>query len=190
MLNSPDNHHSQADLVSVDGSVVAAEDGLIGYIRQHAALAERSGYTIPADWRYQSQYHLLLALGRRHTPAPRPKSLTGMPARLCYSNAARYARDHHTQGLLYAEGFAATLDVYLSHAWTVRPDGCVIDPTWDDEPGRAYVGITVADPALWPYDGGGILQDFRRLPPLLRDGFPPNALADLGRPLTGPLPHE
>ncbi|MFK4123207.1 hypothetical protein [Streptomyces longwoodensis] len=189
MLNSPENHRSQAGDVCADASLIAAEDGLIRYIRQHAELAERSGYTIPADWSHQSQYHLLLALGRRHTPAPRPKGLTGMPERLCYSNAAQYARNHHDQGLLYAEGFARTLDVYLPHAWTGRPDGTVIDPTWD-EPGRAYVGIAVADPALWPYDGGGILQDFGRLMPLLRDGFPPSALADPGRPLADGLPRE
>ncbi|MFJ4151883.1 hypothetical protein ACIP10_30515 [Streptomyces galbus] len=188
MLNSPENYRSRADDVSAEASVIAAEDGLIRYIRQHAELAERSGYEIPADWRHQSQYHLLLALGRRHTPAPRPKGLISMPARLCYSNSAQYARDHQDQGLLYAEGFALTLDFYVSHAWTVRPDGCVIDPTWGDEPGRAYVGIAVADPELWPFDGGGILQDFRSLLPLLRDGFRHNALADLGRPLADRLP--
>ncbi|MEU5117165.1 hypothetical protein AB0G64_37520 [Streptomyces longwoodensis] len=74
MLNSPENDGSRADGVCADASVVAAEDGLIGYIRQHADLAERSGYAIPADWRYPSQYHLLLALGRRHTPAPAPRA--------------------------------------------------------------------------------------------------------------------
>lgn len=59
----------------------------------------------------------------------------------------------------------------------------MLDPTWDDDPGRAYIGIAVADPRLWPYDGGGILHDFDRMLTVLRDGFPHNALADLGRPL-------
>ncbi|MGY4963555.1 hypothetical protein [Streptomyces sp. 900105245] len=190
MLNSPENYRTRADDTSPDASVIAAEDGLIRYLRQHAELFERSGYEIPADWSHQSQYHLLLTLGRRHAPAPRPDGLIGMPDRLCYSNSAQYAQEHQDEGLLYAEGFALThtgLDFYLPHAWTVRPDGTVLDPTWDDEPGRAYVGIAVADPTLWPFDGGGILQDFERLLPLLRDGFQPNALADLGRPLADGL---
>lgn len=110
-----------------------------------------------------------------------------MPDRLCYSNAARFALAHRGDDFIYAEGFALThvgTDFYLPHAWVVRPDGTVLDPTWDDEPGRAYLGVAVADPRLWPVDGGGLLQDFERALPLLRDGFPPDALADRGRPLT------
>lgn len=67
---------------------------------------------------------------------------------------------------LIAEGFALThagLDVHLPHARV---------PTWDDAPGRAYVGIPVADPRLWPVEGGDLLQDFDRTLPLLRNGFP------------------
>ncbi|MFJ3780069.1 hypothetical protein ACIPX0_51275 [Streptomyces sp. NPDC090075] len=110
-----------------------------------------------------------------------------MPHQFCYSNAARYALAHRDEGVVYAEGFALThagLDVYLPHAWIVRPDGTVLDPTWGDAPGRAYVGIPVADSRLWPVDSGGLLQDFDRTLLLLRNGFPRHALADLGRPLT------
>ena len=166
-------------------SLIAAEDGLINHIRQHAELSE-AAYRIPEGWSYRSQFHLLLALGRRFTPTSSPDDLIGMPDRLCYSNAARYALAHRDEGLVYAEGFALThheLDFYLPHAWVVRPDGTVLDPTWDDAPGRAYVGIAIADSRLWPVDGGGLLQDFDRTLPLLRGGFPRNVLAELGRPL-------
>ncbi|WP_327416406.1 hypothetical protein [Streptomyces sp. NBC_01233] len=175
-----------SDSASQTASLSAAEDGLIDYIRQFAELSQ-DAYHIPASWSYRSQFHLLLALGRRFTPATSLDNLVGMPDRLCYSNAARYARAHRDEGVVYAEGFALThagLDVYLPHAWIVRPDGTVLDPTWDDAPGRAYVGIPVANSRLWPVEGGGLLQDFDRTLPLLRDGFPHNALADLGRPLT------
>lgn len=167
-------------------SLVAAEDGLIDYIRQHAELS-KGAYRTPESWSYRSQFDLLLALGRRFTPVPSPEHLIGMPDRLCYSNAARYAQSHRDEGVVYAEGFALThagLNVYLPHAWVVRPDGTVLDPTWDDAPGRAYIGIPVADSRIWPVEGGGLLQDFDRTLPLLRDGFQQNALADLGRPLS------
>ncbi|MFD8727776.1 hypothetical protein [Streptomyces sp. NPDC059611] len=191
MLNSPESHHNTALGASPDASVIAAEEGLIRYIRQNADLSVQGAYSIPADWSHQSQFHLLLTLGRRFTPTPRPEGVVGMPDRLCYSNSAQYATEHPEGGLMYAEGFALThvgTDFYLPHAWTVRPDGTVLDPTWDDEPGRAYVGIAVADSGLWPLDGGGIIHDFERLMPILRDGFPQNALADRGRPLTSGRP--
>ncbi|MGW0926610.1 hypothetical protein ACWD3J_47595 [Streptomyces sp. NPDC002755] len=166
-------------------SLIVAEDGLIDHIPQHAELFE-AAYRTPEGLRYRSQFHLLLALGRRFTAVPSPEGLIGMPDRLCYSNAAHYALAHRDEGLVYAEGFALTHregTFYLPHAWIVRPDGTVLDPGWDDAPGRAYVGIPVADSRLWPVDGGSLLQDFDRTLPLLRDGIPRSALADLGRPL-------
>ena len=168
-------------------SLNAAEEGLVDYIRQHAEFVQKT-YCVPKGWRYRSQFHLLLALGRRFTPVPNPSDLTGMPAGFCYSNAALYARAHReNEGVVYAEGFALTpagIDVYLPHAWIVNPDGTVLDPTWEDAPGRAYVGIPIADPALWPVEGGGLLHDFNRTLPLLRGGLSQHALAALGRPLT------
>ncbi|MFE1343701.1 hypothetical protein [Streptomyces sp. NPDC058757] len=167
-------------------SVIAAEDGLIGHIRQLAEIVSKAS-RVPEGWSYQNPYQLLMTLGRRFTPVASPDDLIGMPARLCYSNSARYAQAHRDEGVVYAEGFSLThagIDVYLPHAWVVRPDGTVLDPTWHDAPGRAYVGIPVKDFRLWPFEGGGLLQDFRRTLPLLRDGIPPSALADLGRPLS------
>lgn len=161
----------------------AAEEGLIDHIRQHADLAQNT-QRAPESWLYPSQFHLLLALGRRFTPAPSPDDLSSMPDGVCHLNAARYALAHRDEGVVYAEGFALThagLDLCTPHAWIVRPDGTVLDPTWDDAPGRAYVGIPVADSRLWPAaEEGGLLQNFHRALPLLRDGFQRNALADLG----------
>ncbi|WP_414170973.1 hypothetical protein ACMATS_38325 (plasmid) [Streptoverticillium reticulum] len=139
------------------------------------------------SWTYRTQHHLLLDLGRRFTTTPTtpaPRRLPAMPAGQCCNNAARYAHARHEHGLVYAEGFA--LDVagaYLPHAWCVRPDGSVLDPTWQNAPGRAYIGMLVADRRLWPVEGGGLLEDFRRLLPILRDGLPQQALAVYGRPL-------
>jgi hypothetical protein len=65
-----------------------------------------------------------------------------------------------------------------------------VDPTWDDAPDGTYLGIPVADSRLVPVEGGGLLQDFDQTMPLLRDGCPPNALAELGRPLMVESSHE
>ncbi|MFD8413976.1 hypothetical protein ACFV2Q_19830 [Streptomyces sp. NPDC059650] len=108
MLNSPENHLRVADDASPAASVIAAEDGLIHYLRQHAELFVQGAYAIPADWSYQSQFHLLLALGRRFTPTARPEGLIGMSDRLCYCNSARYAQVHRDEGMVDAEGFALT----------------------------------------------------------------------------------
>ncbi|MFF1713580.1 hypothetical protein [Streptomyces sp. NPDC058268] len=163
------------------------EDQLIDVIRQHAQVAEHAFTAATAGWVFRTQFHLLLALGRRFTAVPHPGDLVGMPDRLCYSNAAHYALANPDDQLLYAEGFAIThtgMDFHLPHAWCVRPDGTVVDPTWDDVPGRAYIGVPVADAALWPVGGGGLLSDVDRCLPLLRDGFAPGAVADVGRPLS------
>lgn len=105
-------------------ALVAAEDSLIAHIRQHAVLISQAGYCIPDDWKYESSFHMLLALGRRFTPAPPPEGMIGMPEGACYSNSAQYAQDHQDQGLVYAEGFALTHSeggCYVPHAWAVQP---------------------------------------------------------------------
>ncbi|MCQ1580439.1 hypothetical protein [Streptomyces parvus] len=180
-----EDHTDMPLSVPVTPSLIAAEDALIAHLRQHAELL-RSAHAATREWRYPSQFHLLLDLGRRFAPVPRPADLVGMPDRRCYSNAAQYALEHEDEGVVYAEGFAQThegLDFYLPHAWVALPDGTALDPTWDDQPGRAYVGVPVADRRLWPFDGGGLFQDFDRTLPLLRDGIPREALAELGRPM-------
>ncbi|MFE6222975.1 hypothetical protein [Streptomyces sp. NPDC057854] len=166
-----------------DATLLAGEEGLLRYLRTMTQGLPEAGLLRTAGWAYRSPYHLLLAEGRRHDVGPLPDGTEAMPARHCYRNAALYAR---SEGFLYAEGFAQPFagdDLFLSHAWVVRPDGTALDPTWEWEAGRAYVGIAVADPDLWPYAGGGLLQDVDRTVPLLRDGFRPGALADVGRPL-------
>ncbi|GGR51691.1 hypothetical protein [Streptomyces roseolus] len=166
-----------------DASLLAGEEGLLRYLRQMSQPPFETGDRL-TGWAYRSPYHLLLTEGRRHDVKPLPDGTATMPARRCYENAALYAR---SEGFLYAEGFAQAFadddNLFLSHAWVVRRDGTALDPTWEWEGPRAYVGITVADPGLWPYAGGGLLQNFDHTLSLLREGFRPGALADVGRPL-------
>ncbi|MFB7896140.1 hypothetical protein ACFC1B_07395 [Streptomyces xiamenensis] len=166
-------------------NVDRAHPGLLGIIRAYAE--QDRGFEARPDWAYQSSAHLLLAIGRQFTVAPPPADMAGMPKRLCYSNSARYATKHQAEGVVYAEGLALIrmggAAFHLPHAWVVRRDGTVLDPTWDDRRGEDYVGVPIADPALWPVDGGGLFSDFEQALHLLRFGLPPNAIADVGRPL-------
>lgn len=156
------------------------EEQVATYIQDVARLSEGNYNT--EGWAFPTHYHLLLSHGRRFAATPAPADSIGMQPRLCYSNAARYAREHL---LTYAEGYALPdgVDFPLAHAWCVRPDGTVVDPTWADKPGRAYIGVAFRDPQRWPDDGGGILQDPDRSYPLLKDGLPEDALLPAGRPL-------
>ncbi|MGI5337708.1 hypothetical protein ACQEVS_10065 [Streptomyces sp. CA-181903] len=160
-------------------------DRLLATIHESAQRFE-GVYPGTKNWAYQTAFHLVLDLGRGFTATAPPAGLGRMPARECYANAARYALEHHSrEGVIYVEGFASS-DVFgghlpLAHAWCVRPDGTVIDPTWVD--GLAYVGIPFAETRLWPVDGFGLLDYHKRLLPLLHHGIPEQVLADVGHPL-------
>jgi hypothetical protein len=160
------------------------EDTVLSYLRQVAKLSEGHYYGTE-DWVFPTRYHLLLDHGRRFTATPPPTDLADMEPRLCYSNAARYARAHRPDGLVYAEGYALPqgVDFPLAHAWCVRPDGTVVDPTWADAPGRAYIGVAFREPQRWPKDGGSILRDPARSHSLLKGGLLEDALVPVGRPL-------
>ncbi|MGW0670644.1 hypothetical protein [Streptomyces sp. NPDC002746] len=160
-----------------------SEETVATYLQDIARLSEGNYNT--DEWAFPTFYHLLLSHGRRFTASPPPSDLTGMEPRLCYGNAALYARSHPSAGLVYAEGFALPEGVGfpLAHGWCVRPDGTVVDPTWADTPGRAYIGVAFRDSQRWPYDGGGMLQDPDRSHPLLKDGLAEDTLLPIGRPL-------
>ncbi|WP_280465841.1 hypothetical protein [Nocardia brasiliensis] len=167
----------------LDGEI---ENAVVDYIRMIADVTTQAGHGRP-EWVYRSAYHLLLALGRFFVPAPRAPGIPKMPDRYCYENASVTANANASDGLLYAEGFAtpgAVMGLPLAHAWCVTPDGTVVDPTWQDS-GAVYFGIALADSAIQPPYAGGLLSDFEQCLPLLRDGVPATALADIGRRPTG-----
>ncbi|MFJ9378871.1 hypothetical protein [Streptomyces sp. NPDC101455] len=162
---------------------VHCEETVLSYLRTVAQLHDRGNYATQT-WNFPSAYHLLLRHGRRFSPAAAPADLAPMDRRQCFSNAARYAARH--PGLVYAEGYALPheVDAPLAHAWCTRPDGTVLDPTWTDSPGRAYIGLAFGAPQLWPHDGGGILNDPDRSHPLLQNGLPDGTVLDeVGRTL-------
>ncbi|MFE2912448.1 hypothetical protein ACFXI0_07825 [Kitasatospora indigofera] len=153
----------------------------------HAIVAlEPASHRPTRTWTHRTVQSLLLAEGRWFTPAGLPSQITPLPERDCFANAALTERTH--PGLLYAEGFAmpASVPFPVAHAWCVTPDGRVVDPTWTDFAGAAYIGLPIADTRLRPdpLHPNGVLERPETLYPLLRDGVPPGTTAAIGRPCT------
>lgn len=164
-----------------------SEETVLSYLRDVAQLYEGSGY-LTQDWAFPSPYHLVLDHGRRFTAPLAPAELAVADAvvievKECFSNAARYAARH--TGLLYAEGYALFDHGAppVAHGWCVHSDGTVLDPSWTSTTGLAYIGLAFGNPAVWPYDGGGILQDPDRSFPLLQHGPADGLLLSIGRSL-------
>ncbi len=63
--------------------------------------------------------------------------IPGGEERMCFKNALHMAED---KGWMYAEGWATRPGLIpLEHAWCVRPDGSIVDNTWED--GMHYFGL-------------------------------------------------
>jgi hypothetical protein len=163
---------------------------------EQALLAKLQRWVQPAppDFRYGSNWALVLGQGRWFTPAPWPRGLAVRGRlRACFQAAERVAA---RTGLTYCEGFALDdLGVVDVHAWCARPDGTAVDPTWPDGVGRAYLGVplvaeflatirartrTRPGTSVFDHEVQAKKDDCR----LLRDGVPDEAVAPIGRPLT------
>ena len=95
----------------------------------------------------------LLDYGREYEYRPRPDWLPRMTPRLCFFNsmALMMSEEGAEHGLSYCEGYVcgSNLPINIHHAWTIRPDGIVVDPTlpeeeWDEDE-ISYFGIAITD---------------------------------------------
>ncbi|MEU2354333.1 hypothetical protein ABZ599_15425 [Streptomyces misionensis] len=111
----------------------------------------------------------MAAHGRWFTPAALPAGVQALPERQCFANAAATEQEH--PHLACTEGFAVAdgSPVPTAHAWCTDVNGDVIDPTWSDLGGSAYLGI-VLPPALRPRNWG-VLEAPDSLYQLLRNGL-------------------
>ncbi|MFT9789146.1 hypothetical protein ACMZ5E_23350 [Streptomyces rhizosphaericola] len=61
----------------------------------------------------------------------------------------------------------------FAHAWCADSEGRVVDPTWSDLGGSAYLGIVLPPDTRTQRHGawGGVLESPETLFPLLRNGL-------------------
>lgn len=83
-------------------------------------------------------YRFLQAHGRLWTPQPLPEDIAPGPKKACFETAGRLALEDDS--FTYVEGIAFNL-FPTAHAWVVREDGLVIDPTWDNPETCQYFGL-------------------------------------------------
>ncbi|MFJ5278686.1 hypothetical protein [Streptomyces parvulus] len=149
-----------------------AQQALVDFLEAHLALQGHLGFDGSAGWKHRSVYDLVATHGRWFTPAPLPTEVRPLPERRCFANASTTEREH--PHLAYTEGFAVAVDspVPTAHAWCTDLHGRVIDPTWYELGGSAYLGIRLPAhlrpraPRNW-----GVLEAPDSLYPLLRSGL-------------------
>ncbi|GHG14068.1 hypothetical protein ACFFSH_31310 [Streptomyces filamentosus] len=181
MSNGVDNKSAPADMTTaaefgglVDPArpISPAEQALSDWLETTLAAETRLAHDGTAEWKYQSVYELIAAYGRWFTPAALPTGVRVLPERQCFVNAAETELEH--PGLAYIEGLALGGDSPLPtlHAWCADGDGQVIDPTWSELGGSAYLGIALPSalrpqgPRYW-----GVLEAPNSLYSLLRSGL-------------------
>ncbi|WP_404870951.1 hypothetical protein ACI1MP_37500 (plasmid) [Kitasatospora griseola] len=172
----------------------AAEGTLLRWLHEQITLSWAAGSSRQdplAGWAHQSVYELVLAHGRWCTPAPLPAGIWPLAEQECFANAADTEAAH--PGLLYTEGFAMVegLPMALAHAWCTTADGDVVDPTWTDLPGAAYLGIPLARTGPRPTHPTypSVLEHPASAYPLLQYGLAVDLVAARGRaPLDRTLP--
>jgi hypothetical protein len=139
------------------------------------------GFKSAASFKYNSNYDLVLDLGRPFEQRLEHDYLR--PKKLCFQNCFDLVRQiegsYH-----YCEGLARppqTCGMLFDHAWLIDEQGRVLDPTWHgaDYAGTAYYGIPLQLEYLLiravKTEVYGVLGHVD----LLRDGLPPEALVEL-----------
>jgi hypothetical protein len=103
--------------------------------------------------------------------------------RECFANAIHLAIQY--DDLTYVEGYALDEFMAIHHAWLVRPDGRVLDPTWGYRRDAVYVGVPLH--TRWVcerIDRQGVYGILSELDP--REGLPDEAIAEIKD--EGPVP--
>lgn len=159
-----------------------AEKGLINFLD---TVSEVKGEA-PKGFKYNGMEDLLRKNGEFFEPPEEGEELPfGCKKgndRECFYNA--FKQMNYSDQLIYTEGYA-TSDILpgyaFPHAWLTTPDGKVIDVTWPPGHGTSYFGVRlktkyVIDALSETMTAGVIVNDWMRDSPLMKEGFPEDAL--------------
>ena len=87
-------------------------------------------------------HNYLAAYGQEWQAAPLPHGMKTGPAKQCYANATQAVIANPTWRFVEGVAFSkATGDLPFLHAWAVKPDGTVVDPTWPHPEHGRYFGV-------------------------------------------------
>lgn len=134
------------------------------------------------NWKYQCIEDLVLKEGIKFRNCKLPKRFKKKPYKQCFRNCLVMMLDN--EDLVYVEGIACwIMAIPMHHAWLVdiKNPKRVIDPTWDSDKGRTYIGIPfdkryVSKVAIEKSDNFSILDDWKNKFKLLKKGLPKNAI--------------
>jgi hypothetical protein len=165
--------------------VTEEHESLVDYLRAHASYVEGMGMR-GDGWVLNSPHHAVMRYGRIFGSAVKlDRIFEDKKKGMCYMNALHAALRY--RDLTYVEGYAYDGTIPIHHAWLVRRDGRVLDPTWGYRPDAVYVGIpfrtTWALDRVVAQDRYGLLEDIDP-----RRGLPKAALSRRrdGTPVPGP----
>jgi hypothetical protein len=91
---------------------------------------------------HQDVKNYVAAYGQEFTSAPLPAGVEKGPDNQCYRNASLLVMED--KSLDFAEGFAEAdglPGLAFQHAWAVKADGTVVDPTWKNPEKSKYFGV-------------------------------------------------
>ena len=167
----------------------------LGQIAEYAqAVSARARRPGRDGWAYRSFHDAVLAHGRIFEPAQLPDDVyPALAGHAC--RAAAIVADQRAQ--IYVEGLALLPDgrTVIEHAWCADWLGRVIDPNLGGSSAAAYLGLAFplrfrgTAPASASGPWSIMTADIEAAGPahleLLRHGFPPGALVEIGAPLRG-----
>lgn len=174
MLNSVVAGDWPAGVLADACAVSRAQRVLVDWLEMQIAVVDQFAHRGTEGWAHRSVYGLVAAHGQWFAPPPAglPAGIRPMPERECFANAAAVERDH--PHLVYTEGFAVASGspVGVAHGWCTDSEGRVVDPTWSDLGGSAYLGIVLpVDSRPQRHRAWGVLENPETLFPLLRNGL-------------------
>jgi hypothetical protein len=152
----------------------------VQFLRNISDLKHTFGACLPERKREMTHEDFLLKHGREMFPdGGLPNGFKFKQMKHCFRNASLLVIEHNPK-FIYCEGYAMAkaCPIPVHHAWTVTPEGEVIDPTWRDFDKAVYFGIAFEfeflRQMLLKQEYYGLLNDWQKRYPIESGKFKPS----------------